>query len=259
MSGSQRRFFWGRTLAQALARAARHHGLAPERLAYRVRDKRHGYLRHPRAVLIEIDPAAPLAPVAAAASRPDVPSAAPAAVRRVERPAPRPARGGEAREEESWDLPDAESELAAAEAVRRLLAFAGLDLAAEVTPVGERLQLTLSGADEAALRNAGAGLLDALEALLPRAIVSLCGRRVRCRIDGAGLRSQRETALRALAREAAAQAREAGELLLEPLPPAERRIVHLELEAESDLATESLGSGLLKRIRVYRRAPIDRD
>jgi spoIIIJ-associated protein len=248
----QRRFFWGQTLTQALARAARHHGVAPERLAYRVSAKRHGFVKHRRAFLIEVDPAAPVqsagavpnAPAMAAPERPAAPTRAP----RPRRPAP------PAAEPEAWDAPDAESELAAGEAMRRLLAFAGLELTATVGRDDDRLLLTLAGAGEAALAAEGVALLDALEALLPRAIVSLCGRRVRCRIDGAGLRSARERQLRDLARAAAEQARAAGEALLEPLPPAERRIVHLELQDEADLATESVGQGLLKRVRVVARA-----
>lgn len=257
MSG-RRRFFWGQTLTQALARAARHHGVPPERLAYRVSAKRHGFVKHRRAVLIEVDPAAPVQSAEATPSAPV--AAAPARAATAERPLaparpPRPRRPAPpVAEPEIWDAPDAESELAAGEAMRRLLALAGLELTATVGRDDDRLLLTLAGAGEAALAAEGVALLDALEALLPRAIVSLCGRRVRCRIDGAGLRSARERQLRDLAREAAAQARAAGEALLEPLPPAERRIVHLELQDEPNLSTESVGQGLLKRVRVVSRA-----
>jgi spoIIIJ-associated protein len=254
VSAPRRRFFWGQTLSQALARAARQFGLPPERLAYRVRAKRHGYVKHPRAVLIEVDPDSPA--LAANAAPPAV-VAAP-----ERRPAPRPTSrpaAVEERDEEIWDQPDAESELAASEAARRLLAFAGLDLAAEVAAADDRLLLTLRGADEPALRRGGAALLDAFEALLPRAVVSLCGRRVRCRVDGAGVRAAREETLRAAAREGAARARERGEHLLEPLAPAERRLVHLTLESEADLATESLGRGQLKRVRIYLRPAASSD
>lgn len=251
MSATRRRFFWGQTLSQALARAARHYGLAPERLAYRVRAKRHGYVKHPRAVLIEIDPDAP-AREASASPLPEPLSPAPAAPSR--RPAPvRASAPSEERDDEAWDAPDAESELAAVEATRRLLAFASLELATEISRADDRLQIRLHGADEAALRDGGATLLDAFETLLPRAVISLCGRRVRCRVEGAGVREAREASLRELALEAAERARDAGETLLDPLPPAERRIVHLALEDAPDVATESLGRGHFKRVRIFRR------
>jgi len=246
VSPVRRRFFWGQTLAQALARAARYHGVAPEQLAYSVRAKRHGFVKHPRAVLVEVDPAAPLRPAGAEAPAPPasrvVPPSRPAAPPRAVRPAA---------EDEIWDAPDAESELAAAEAMRRLLALAGLELAVHCARTAERLEVTLAGADESALGAGGVTLLDAFEALLPRAVVALSGRRIRCRIDGAGLRSARESELRALAREAAGRARVEGEAVLPPLAAAERRIVHLELQDEPDLTTESLGRGQLKRVRVY--------
>jgi spoIIIJ-associated protein len=75
---------------------------------------------------------------------------------------------------------------------------------------------------------------------------------VRCRREAAGLREAREEALRARAREAAERALAGGrEELLEPLNPAERRIVHLELAERAGIATESVGSGFLKRIKVF--------
>ena len=54
-----RRFFAGSTLPQALMAAARYHGLSPEDLAYRLRDKRHGFVTRTRRFIVEIDPAAP--------------------------------------------------------------------------------------------------------------------------------------------------------------------------------------------------------
>ncbi len=55
-----RRFFAGNTLPQALMAAARYHGLSPDELAYRLRDKRHGFVTRVRRFIVEVDPAAPL-------------------------------------------------------------------------------------------------------------------------------------------------------------------------------------------------------
>jgi len=147
-------------------------------------------------------------------------------------------------------VPDEESQIAAAEAAKRILAFTGLDLEATVRCGEERLEVELDGEDRERLATAGAELLDAFEALLPRAVVVLAGRHVRCRVDGAGLRAARERELEALAREAASRARSEGEALLPPLPPAERRWVHLVLRDEPGLATESVGRGVQRRVRV---------
>ena len=60
MSSAKRRFFSGPSLEAALMRAARFHRVGPERLDYRRLEKRHGFLKVRRGVVIEVNPAAPL-------------------------------------------------------------------------------------------------------------------------------------------------------------------------------------------------------
>jgi predicted RNA-binding protein Jag len=59
MSDSTRRFFSGDTLQQALVQAANHYHLQPEEIAYHQIEKRHGFTKVRRKVVIEVDPAAP--------------------------------------------------------------------------------------------------------------------------------------------------------------------------------------------------------
>ena len=54
-----RRFFSGNNLDQALMAAARHYGIEPAQLAYRQIEKRHGFLRTRKAVVISVDPDLP--------------------------------------------------------------------------------------------------------------------------------------------------------------------------------------------------------
>lgn len=272
-SAGPRRYFWGNSLRQALSLAARHHQIAPEELGYRTVEKRHGFVRQPRRVLIEVDPAAPRRQ---AAGRRDTSSAtfgsaAPAAPPSASSPSAR--RAGEARERgeaparppatrpaaarragPGYDAPvapDEESALAATVATGRLLRFAGLELEVTVERLPERLDLKLSGKDEQRLRELGAPFLEHLGHLLPRLVKSLSGRLVLCRIDGAGIRSEREEELRAMALAAGASVVETGmATLLEPLGAADRRIVHLALADDDRLTTESVGQGVEKRVRV---------
>ncbi len=58
----ERQFFSGNTIEQAVMAAARHYGLEPERVAYKTRDKKHGFLNIRRRVVIEVDPEAPEKP-----------------------------------------------------------------------------------------------------------------------------------------------------------------------------------------------------
>lgn len=281
-----RRFFSGNTLPQALMAAARYHGLSPDELAYRLRDKRHGFVTRIRRVIVEVDPAAPQRvqreaqpPAAASDSRPAAapPPAAPAplappqitgshpAAPRQQRPvastppaaaaagvrmpaAPRAAGPGHG---EPFLPPDEESELAASVAVGRLLTLAGLALTVKVERQPDRLLISLSGQDEALLPDLGEEFLDDLEHLTPRAIRGLAGRMVRCKVEGAGLRSAHEDELRGLAERAAEEVVACGEpVLLEPLSAADRRIIHLALVDDARVTTESQGLGAEKRIRI---------
>lgn len=73
-------------------------------------------------------------------------------------------------------------------------------------------------------------------------------------IDVEGYRSRREESLIVLAERVARQvARSRRPIVLEPMPPNERRIVHLSLRENPDVTTESNGEGNLRRITVQPR------
>lgn len=70
-------------------------------------------------------------------------------------------------------------------------------------------------------------------------------------IDIEGYRRRREQTLVDLAREIAQEVRETGDVItLEPMPASERRIVHLALEQEPGVRTESVGSGDRRQVEV---------
>jgi spoIIIJ-associated protein len=73
-------------------------------------------------------------------------------------------------------------------------------------------------------------------------------------IDVEGYRSRREESLVGLAERVARQvARSRRPIVLEPMPPNERRIVHLTLRANPDVTTESSGEGSMRRVTVQPR------
>ncbi|HTQ78584.1 MAG TPA: hypothetical protein VMM92_01215, partial [Thermoanaerobaculia bacterium] len=76
MSASQKRFFSGDTLRQALVQAANHFHLDPEEIAYRTLEKRHGFIKNRRKVMIEVDSEAPRRETPTAAAAPSPPAAA---------------------------------------------------------------------------------------------------------------------------------------------------------------------------------------
>ncbi len=74
-------------------------------------------------------------------------------------------------------------------------------------------------------------------------------------VDVEGYRTRREESLIGLAERIGRQvARSRRPIVLEPMPPNERRIVHLTLRSNPDVTTESSGEGNMRRVTVQPRA-----
>ncbi len=70
-------------------------------------------------------------------------------------------------------------------------------------------------------------------------------------VDVEGYKRRREHSLVEMARRVAAEVRDTGDVItLEPMKPAERRIVHLALSEEPGVTTESVGSGNARQVEV---------
>jgi len=80
-------------------------------------------------------------------------------------------------------------------------------------------------------------------------------------VDVEGYRSRRIATLRSIAQRGADRAlREGVAIELSPMPPSERRIIHLTLAEHPALATESTGSGINRRVVIVPRdAPPPRE
>lgn len=77
-------------------------------------------------------------------------------------------------------------------------------------------------------------------------------------VDVEGYRARRERQLRQLARRMAEEAVERGRTMtLEPMTPAERRIIHLELRDHQQVYTESVGVGDQRKVTVVPRQSSD--
>jgi len=67
-----------------------------------------------------------------------------------------------------------------------------------------------------------------------------------------GYRSRREQQLRQLARRVAEQVTQTGHSqVLEPMPPNERRLIHIELRDDQYVYTESKGEGRHRKVVIY--------
>lgn len=106
--------------------------------------------------------------------------------------------------------------------------------------------------------------LDALSAVTNAAMHRGESRDLFFAIDVEGYRQRRIATLRSIAQRCATRVRTEGVALeLEPMPPSERRIIHLALAAHRDVATESTGLGSQRRVVIMPRGsslpPVDED
>lgn len=327
MNDPKRRYFSADTLQQAVIQAANYFNLDPAYVAYRSLEKRHGFLKGRRKVVIEVDPdnprresPVPLPSVPAGRAHPPPPpssymSREPAAIPAAERSAPapsqRPARprgeergGGRERRREPGNrreererprrrreearlsrpvrdgeasprpailedgglvtLPEAPRRVserfpvasgpladAAAKSAALLLRIAGLELAPQIFQGDERLEVDLSGEDVDWCFADDGEFVMAVEHLLPRMIRSLCGEAVAVRVDCDNFHEIREERLRSLAQRMAEEVRRRGRpRILEPMNPADRRIIHVTLADDPGVVTESEGDGYFKRVTI---------
>lgn len=239
--------FEGKSETEAAANAARELGLDPERLRYKVvRDEKSFW--GGRLVEIEIEgEAAAAAPPAAAAPEP---AAVSAALPRAEKAAESAGSGEPA--QRSADEPITEEDWAAVDAsLTELLSAAGFLVEIRRHPSPDEMVFELIGDDvEGLLANRGEGL-NGLEVLAGRIASRRVGRPVHPRLDAEGFRRHQKETLEDLARSSADEAKRTRRpQLLPPLPPAERRLVHLALAEDPEVETESEGSGFLKRVAV---------
>jgi spoIIIJ-associated protein len=174
---------------------------------------------------------------------------------------PRPA----AERPRNLDRVDEAEERIAKEIVRELLEYMGIE--ADVVAVDNPSTMPLDAADPPTIfvdiLGQDLGMLigrrgDHLSQL--QYLVNLIANRrldtwTRVVLDVEGYRTRREESLIGLAERVGRQvARSRRPIVLEPMPPNERRIVHLTLRSNPDVTTESSGEGSMRRVTVQPRA-----
>ena len=140
---------------------------------------------------------------------------------------------------------------AARTATELLLRIAGLDLTQRVLQGEDRLEVDLAGADVDWCFADDGELVLAIEHLLPRLIRSVSGEAALVRVDCDNFQEIREERLRSLAQRMAEEVRRFGKpRTLEPMNPADRRIIHVTLADDPHVVTESEGDGFFKRVMI---------
>jgi spoIIIJ-associated protein len=128
---------------------------------------------------------------------------------------------------------------------------AGFDLEVTSRWIDEGCLLNLSGNDSGLALAENAEMLDAFEVILFQAYGRGLDREHRIICDADGFRQTRRSELQAMARFAGDQVRKSGRpFTFGVLNSTERRIIHLTLQQEEDLDTESVGDGRDRRLQV---------
>jgi spoIIIJ-associated protein len=155
------------------------------------------------------------------------------------------------------DVPEQGPESDQARVVREwcedVIALSRLDLVVRTHENETQIHLRLFGADARRMIDEHGELLDAVQVLANKALV---GRKVEKEIelDCEEFKGRRIEDLGQRAREAAERVRaNRREELLPAMTPIERRIVHLALQEDAEVTTESRGEGFYKRVAIILR------
>ena len=112
----------------------------------------------------------------------------------------------------------------------------------------------INGEDLSILIGRRAETLNALQFITRMIVGKELGHAAHLVFDVAGYRQRREDSLRQLAQRMARQAVSTGRRQsLEPMTPAERRIIHMELRDHSEVSTESVGEEPKRKVVIIPR------
>lgn len=155
------------------------------------------------------------------------------------------------------DAPEQGPESEAAKLVRnwceQVVSLARLELVVRIEENDQQIRVRFYGVDTGRLVERDGELLDAMQVLATKALV---GRKVEKEVefDCGEFKQHRVEDLGNRAREIADRVRSDGrEQLLPAMSPVERRIVHLALQDDADVTTESRGDGFFKRVAIIPR------
>lgn len=128
-------------------------------------------------------------------------------------------------------------------------------LRVQVRETEDALEAEISGENAARLAGRDGRTLGAIEVIAYAVLAKHAGRGdLRVRVDVGGFRKRQADTLTKLAERLAVQVAKSGEPHeLQPMPPAERRIIHIALKENPDVMSESVGEGAARRLVIRPR------
>ena len=145
----------------------------------------------------------------------------------------------------AWPKKEAEGN-EVAQFLDKLLSHLPFDLSYQIKRRNDMIYLIFDGQDKHLLLRKDASLLLAFQHILNKISPQ------KVQTDCEFYRKRKEMQLKEYARQIAQQVSETGkDEILDTMNPYERRIVHIAVNQIPGLATESIGDGFLKRIKIF--------
>ncbi|SEJ71526.1 spoIIIJ-associated protein [Deinococcus reticulitermitis] len=128
-------------------------------------------------------------------------------------------------------------------------------LSVTVRETEDALEAEIGGENAGRLAGRDGRTLGAIEVIAYTVLAKQAGRSdLRVRVDIGGFRKRQADTLTKLAERLAIQVAKSGEPHeLQPMPPAERRIIHIALKEHPDVLSESVGEGAARRLVIRPR------
>lgn len=128
-------------------------------------------------------------------------------------------------------------------------------LQVQVRETEDALEADISGENAARLAGRDGRTLGAIEVIAYAVLTKRAGRGdLRVRVDVGGFRKRQADTLTKLAERLAIQVAKSGEAHeLQPMPAAERRVIHIALKENPDVMSESVGEGAARRLIIRPR------
>ncbi|MFB0519776.1 MAG: protein jag [Acidobacteriota bacterium] len=135
--------------------------------------------------------------------------------------------------------------------LRNLLRLTRLELNIDIKTTDRRIDINLYGRDRYILLARKGECLNSLQFILYRIFLQNQQEKKILRLDSEGFRTDREKELRSLALKTAALVTESRKpYTMEPMNPYERRLIHLALKEHREVTTMSEGEGFIKRVTI---------
>lgn len=134
-----------------------------------------------------------------------------------------------------------------------ILQLMGMESEIVISEENDKTRLEIIGPHVAALQERDGQALDGLQYLLRKMTSSIVPEEAMFVVDAGGFRARRRAELQELAIRLADEVKEKeGSRTIPPLNPSERRIVHMALQDDTAIRSRSVGSGLYKKVLIYK-------